>query len=149
MNIFVLSPCPVESAKLLDNRRVIKMILESVQLLSTSINMLGGKGPYKSTHVNHPCTVWTRTSKSNAEWLIKHLESLCAEYTKRYNKVHKCVEYIPTLKSNINIIPDIGLTPFENCTKFKEIDDVFLAYQLALNDKWEQDSIKGYEPRWE
>lgn len=148
MNIFVSSPCPVESAKLLDNRRVIKMILESTQLLSTALNVLGASGPYKTTHINHPCSIWTRTSRSNAWWLINHLEALCSEYTARYNKVHKCVEHIQEIKNKINVIPEIGLTPFENCTNFKEVNDVYLAYKLALNEKWENDTAKGYEPKW-
>lgn len=148
MNIFVSNPCPIKSAQALDNRRVIKMILESTQLLSTAINFYGGKAPYKSTHINHPCSIWTRTSKANAHWLLDHLKALCNEYTSRYNKVHKCVEYINTLEDMVNIIPDGSLTEFKNCTNFKDIDDVFLAYQVALADKWEQDTLKGYEPKW-
>lgn len=148
MNIFVSDPCPVKSAKALDNRRVIKMILESTQLLSTAINFHGGSAPYKSTHINHPCSIWTRTSRSNAYWLISHLKALCSEYTNRYNKVHKCAGYIEELERMVNVIPNGQLTEFKNCTNFKHISDVFTAYQLALAEKWKQDSLKGYEPKW-
>ena len=35
MNIFATSPCPVESARFLDDKRVNKMILESAQMMAT------------------------------------------------------------------------------------------------------------------
>ena len=41
MNIFALDPCPVKSAQYLDDKRVIKMILESAQLISTAIRGTG------------------------------------------------------------------------------------------------------------
>ena len=37
MNIFATSPCPVKSAEILDDKRVIKMILESAQILYTNM----------------------------------------------------------------------------------------------------------------
>jgi len=148
MNIFVSSPCPIQSAKYLDNRRVIKMCLESLQLLSTAINYYGGDGPYKSTHENHPCTLWVKESRTNAKWLLTHMKALCNEYTNRYGKHHKCESYLESIASAIEIIPDKGQTPFKNCTDFKHIDDVHQAYMLALNDKWEKDLVKGYTPKW-
>ena len=150
MNIFVTSECPVESAKYLDNRRVVKMCLESLQLLSTAINHYGGNAPYKSTHYNHPASIWTRESYWNALWLYKHFMALCNEYTARYGKIHKCETYAKQIESQLYLIPSIGVnrTPFVNCTKFKDIENVLVAYQVALADKWEQDSLKGYEPKW-
>ncbi len=44
---------------------------------------------YKATHVNHPCAVWARTSLNNYQWLVSLLDNLCAEYTKRYGRIHK------------------------------------------------------------
>lgn len=149
MNIFVSSPCPVESAKYLDNRRIIKMTLESMQLLSTAINYYGGTGPYKTTHKDHPCTKWVIESRSNAEWLVKHFKALCEEYTKRYNKTHKCESYIESIVSQLNLIPDNGLISFVNCTNFKDIANVHEAYRVALNDKWEKDFNKGLNVKWE
>ena len=75
MNIFVTHLDPVKCAQNLDDKRVIKMILESAQMLSTSINVSGGKGPYKTTHVNHPCSVWVRSSNANYYWLLNHFQA--------------------------------------------------------------------------
>lgn len=148
MNIFVTNPCPYKSAEYLDNRRVVKMILESMQILSTVISHYGGNAPYKPTHKNHPVVLWAQASKSNSLWLFEHFLALCGEYTKRYNKIHKCEQYASQVLPELSLVPEIGLTPFVNCTNFQDIEDVFLAYQIALNEKWDQDLLKGYEPKW-
>lgn len=91
MNIFVLHNDPVEAAKLLGDKHIVKMILESTQMLSTAHHVLDGYTPfYKPTHINHPCVVWARESLCNYYWLCQHALSMCSEYTRRYKKVHKC-----------------------------------------------------------
>ena len=49
----------VESAKSQDNYRVVKMILESCQMLCTNLNHLYGEqvAPYRSCHLNHPLSL--------------------------------------------------------------------------------------------
>jgi hypothetical protein len=69
VNIFVLHKHPRQAARMQCDQHVVKMTLESAQMLSTVINELGGEGPYKSTHVNHPCSVWARQSLGNFLWL--------------------------------------------------------------------------------
>lgn len=139
MNIFVSNNCPIKSAQFLDDKRVVKMILESAQLLSTAINECGGKGPYKNTHKNHPSAVWARETKNNYMWLFDHYIALCNEYKQRYNKEHKCYSLKQILLDNLNLIPDGPLTPFPNCTIFKNETDVIKAYNLYLLHKWEID----------
>ena len=61
MNIFVTSNCPILSAQALDNKRVVKMVLETAQVLSTAIFINSGityDGIYKPTHLKHSCTIW-------------------------------------------------------------------------------------------
>jgi hypothetical protein len=93
MNIFYLSNDTDECAKLHVDKHVVKMILETAQLLSNAHHMLDGdqviKPIYKLTHKNHPSAVWTRASKEHYDWLWHLLYSLCKEYTHRYDKVHK------------------------------------------------------------
>jgi len=134
MNIFMTSFCPHEAARNLDDKRVVKMVLESAQILST---ILGG--PYKPTHRNHPCTLWAGTSKSNARWLLRHMVYLCREYTSRYGRIHKCESLIAGFRVGIHTLSGRGPTQPVNCTPYKEIDDVCLAYQMCLNDKWDTD----------
>ncbi len=69
MNIFALDTDPVTCAQYHCDKHVIKMILESVQMLSTTCSILGAEAPYKPTHANHPCTKWVRESWENFGWL--------------------------------------------------------------------------------
>jgi len=80
MNIFALHNCPIESAKIQHDKHVVKMILESAQMLcSVFDNEKYNDIPYKRTHYNHPCTVWTRTDLNNFYWLVNHALALCNE----------------------------------------------------------------------
>lgn len=140
MNIFFTDECPIKCAKHLDDKRVVKMVLETTQLLSTAINELGGQGPYKSTHVNHPCSKWARNSDHNYIWLLKHLVALCNEYRSRYGKTHKCSQYIMQLTNDKPKFKIIGMTPRPNCTgEYAEMEDLYTAYKFYLNDKWSND----------
>ena len=115
MNIFVLNEDPVLAARDQCNKHVVKMILESAQLLVTAFPV--GATPYKHTHVNHPCGVWTRQSLSNYKWLLVHAIELCQEYTRRYGKHHKTEDVILNLLDAEPDLPDIGLTPFARAIK--------------------------------
>ena len=140
MNIFYLHENPEVCAKMHCDKHVVKMIIEYAQMLSTAHRMLDGvavKKPsksgktmvthwdlyegcddleaemtyYKAVHFNHPCTVWTRTSKQNYKYLYDLFCALCDEYTFRYKRIH---ETDMKLRSALwvfpNNIPDIGFT---------------------------------------
>jgi hypothetical protein len=144
MNIFVISNEPIRCAKMLDDKRVVKMILESAQLLSNAITYHGGIGPYRVSHKEHPCSIWARSTQGNYMWLFGLYVALLFEYTARFKKVHKCYELLPELADGHKLIPVDNRTPFVNCTPYKELD-VFKAYRLTLRDKWKNDKRK---PRW-
>jgi hypothetical protein len=65
------------------------------------------------THVNHPCTQWTQRCWGNYMWLSLHGLELCAEYTRRYGKVHKSHEVHRWLN---RVIPPTFETTTEICT---------------------------------
>ena len=94
MDIFVLDRDPVVAAQMQCDRHVVKMVLESAQMLSTAVNLLGGDARYKTAHVNHPCSVWARETAGNFLWLYDHGMALAKEYTERYGKRHKSEEVI-------------------------------------------------------
>ena len=96
MNIFFLSLSAQKAARMQCDKHVVKMILETAQLLCTAIHLLADEIPlgllmklYKCTHKNHPAAIWVRKSEHNFAWTLEHGLALCAEYTKRYGKVHK------------------------------------------------------------
>jgi len=67
MNIFVLDYDPRVAAQMMCDKHVVKMIVEGCQMLST-IHRLGGAEEdflYKKSFMNHPCTVWARSSSHN------------------------------------------------------------------------------------
>ena len=126
MNIFFLSNDPVKAAQMECDKHVVKMILESAQMLCTAHRVLDGtitRGPsksglttvkqyqhpdpvfdqllYKAVHVNHPSAVWTRENSANYNWHYRHFAALCEEYTFRYEKVHKTDYQLRGLLSNL------------------------------------------------
>ena len=89
MNIFYLDKCPEKAARLQYNKHVVKMILESAQMLCTAHHHYGNDTvPYKKAHYNHPSTIWARQSGENYTWLYRHMMELGREYEKRYSKKH-------------------------------------------------------------
>lgn len=108
MNIFVVDIDPVVAARSLHDKHVVKMIVESAQILSTCHPQ--GSVKYRHTHYNHPSCVWARESLQNYEWLFAHALALCEEYTYRYGKIHSCQLIIRSLPAPD--LPQIGLTSF-------------------------------------
>ena len=103
MNIFYLHHSPYLAAKVQYNKHVVKMILESAQMLCTAHHVYGNAEqklnvPYKQVHLNHPSTIWTRQCRANYGWLYLHMMALGYEYTKRYDKMHativKCATFL-------------------------------------------------------
>lgn len=93
-------------AKFHCDQHVVKMILESVQIMCTALNKKGITTPYKSTHSKHPCVLWTEKSYDNFLWLTKLTLALNDEYKYRYNKT--------TNHSSIDVLFEIKQTKFES-----------------------------------
>ena len=134
MNIFYLANDPAECARLHNDRHVIKMILETSQLLSTAHRVLDGiesvglsqsgrkqsayvlsdsreSALYSATHINHPSAIWVRKSYENYEWLYTLFTELMKEYTYRYGKNHACEKLIEPLYTPPTHIPKgVGFT---------------------------------------
>jgi hypothetical protein len=117
MNIFYLDKCPEKAARLQYNKHVVKMILESAQMLCTAHHHYGNDTvPYKKAHYNHPSTIWVREDFYNYIWLYDHMMALGDEYTKRYGKKHLSIEkcWWP-LSHRPPGIPEKGMTKMPQC----------------------------------
>lgn len=94
MNIFAVEQCPEQAARALPDKLIVKMPLETAQMLSTAHRYLSPveyceeKNLYKKAYYNHPCTVWARATHENYRWLLIHFITLCEEYNLRYNRNH-------------------------------------------------------------
>ena len=130
MNIFILDRNIRKCARYHADQHVVKMILESAQMLCTVVNLNGGEAPYRSTHSKHPCTIWTGESLANWRWLRRLALALNDEYRYRYpvSSDHKSAAVIRSLSPPR--IDDVGLTE----------------YALAMPDKYmvPRDAVQSY-----
>ena len=178
MNIFILDNDPVIAAQMQCDKHVVKMIVESAQMLSTVHRMVDGvmeRRPsksgsmlqyfklnderedmlYKACHFNHPSTVWTRESMHNYRWHYVHFAALCDEYTYRYGKVHstdtKLRKALSKLPQNI---PVKKMTPFKLAmAQFPECitEDAVESYRRFYETKQKRFKMawtKRPQPEW-
>lgn len=110
MNIFVLDTDPKKCAVYHNDKHVVKMILETAQLLCGSHHVTESQYeiPYKLSHKNHPCSIWVRECIENYIWLCDLGLELCEEYTYRYGKRHKSQDIIEWCLINTPNIPTNG-----------------------------------------
>jgi len=140
MNIFYLDKNPKIAAQMMCDKHVVKMILESAQMLSTAHRVLDGDkyaekmGLYKLAHKNHPSTIWVRSSELNYRWLWEHYVALMNEYTYRYGKIHATSRLRDALDKTPKNMPPIQLTdtftdPPQCMPAYCKGDDTVKAYQ--------------------
>lgn len=144
MNLFVLDTDPDVAAFYHCDKHVLKMIIETGQLLCTAHWVLWlkhlGKNrddfrllrdvndfllqnipvdeqpPWKMTHINHPCAIWVRETVSNYSWALRLMKALLLQYKIRYKKAHKSQAVYRWLHQNIPPgIKDESLTDFPIC----------------------------------
>ena len=97
MNVFILDLDVTKCAQFHCDKHVVKMILETAQIMSTALTSMGVKhNGYRSTHPNHPCCVWAR-NLSHLLYLRSLGRALGIEYHVRYGKRHKSLEVIEGL----------------------------------------------------
>lgn len=152
MNIFVLDQDCEKCAQYHCDKHVVKMILESAQMLCTALNKKGFSTPYKSTHSRHPCVLWVEASYANFVWLKNLAIALNTEYRFRFEKEsdHKSVAVIDVISHYR--YDDHGLTDFAQAMpdKYQVPGDAVSAYRrFYLGEKmafahW----TKRHVPEW-
>ena len=145
MNIFALNISPVVSAQIQHDKHVVKMVLESAQMLSSAFDK-SHNPPYKRAYFNHPCTKWTRFSRMNYSWLITHAKALAREYTWRYGKIHASTKVIQWCENNMDKIDfkQNDLTEFaqampeeyKNKNSVQAYQDYYVGTKLNSNPRW-------------
>jgi hypothetical protein len=110
---------PEIAARSLCDKHVVKMTLETAQLLSTAHRIVDGDESgrlsgdmetrlYHRTHVGHPCVRWSISSIENYLWLAEHFVYLCSEYRYRYGRIHKSFSIVDYL-----VNPPVGISAFK------------------------------------
>ena len=159
MNIFVTDRCPIQSARNLPDKHIVKMPLETCQMLAIiysdwyyGVGKLYKKDgtPYataRGAFRSHPCTIWAGKDQYNLAWLIRHGYALCHEYQARYDKVHTCFDVISQAERIYHRSFDIislsyassKVTEFTRAMpediKFDDTIDTITAYKRYLNTK--------------
>ena len=176
MNVFVTTPCPNESAEVLPDKHIVKMPLETCQMLAVVYSkwyfnwgneLLPKKDgtPYnteKGAFRGHPCTIWAAESLVNTAWLIQHGMALLEEHTKRYGKVHSCqtamnaAEEVFEKKTGKTLLCHKEVKGFARAMpeewKFDNTIDTFTAYKRYIASKpWVKDNylrIPNRKPEW-
>ena len=99
MNIFYLDEDIEVCARYHVDAHVVKMILESAQMLCTAAHVHGMSVPYKPTHLNHPCVIWAAASEDNWVWLRALMTALNKEYQYRFEhqKPHQSMVALQSL----------------------------------------------------
>ena len=151
MNIYYLHENPVTAAEMSCYKHVVKMILETAQLLCGAHWVTGSEAPYKLSHKNHPCSIWVRESLSNYLYLCDLGLELCKEYTYRYGRTHKSQQIIEwCLDKKLNI-KDKGFTEppkaMPNECKLESVIDSYRNYYIKEKKsfaKWKNREI----PNW-
>ena len=174
LNIFITSPDPWESARVLPDKHIVKMPLETCQMLAIVCSEKWGHGfgtlpkvdgtPYKTdkgSFRNHPCTIWANDFVMNWQWLLSHGLALCKEYTLRYGKVHTCEGTLlhaktilptgdPTGRSGKGPKPFVFAGPDE--FKYDETVDIYTKYKMYIASKpWVKDNylrLPNRKPEW-
>ena len=158
MNIFFLDFDTKKCAKYHCDKHVVKMILETAQLLcgvhhvtDHVTDKVTPQVPYKLSHKNHPCAIWTRESLSNYLYLCDLGLELCKEYTYRYGKRHKSQDVIEwCLMNKPDIVDKDFTTPPKAMPDEYKVGDVIQSYRNyyvgAKKDfcKWKNRDI----PEW-
>ncbi len=156
MNIFYLHEDPRKAAEYQYNKHVVKMILESAQMLCTAHHHYGNGDnvPYKKAHYNHPSTIWVRENSLHYDWLYEHMMALGDEYTRRYGKTHLSI----TKCGHLRAAPiDIPHEPFEQppqCMPDEYKDDCSLQaywnYYIGAKDlvaNWKTEYLYETRPK--
>lgn len=153
MNIFFLDEDPAKAARYHCDKHVVKMILETAQIVSTVYDRYGKHEEWmlKPCFKNHPCTLWAGNSRQNLIWLVTLGLELNRQYMNRYNREHKYFDLFARFGVSQHLfMPDNGLTPPalampEDCRMVDHVESYRLYYMTHKRNiaKW-----KNGAPEW-
>jgi hypothetical protein len=166
MNLFILSWDFKECAEFMFDKHVSKILLEAVQMLCTTIQIVDPENEitkkiqiYKIAHKNHPVTIWMRQSLENYIWTLNLVDAMHDEWKFRYDhpeeKMHKSyvvAKYLREYAPSADKFPSVGLTTFAlamppECKREDPIESYRTYYQSAEKQKiasWK----KRDKPTW-
>ncbi|MBF0184673.1 MAG: hypothetical protein HQM06_09830 [Magnetococcales bacterium] len=97
MNLFFLDREIARAVRYHSDQHVVKMALESTQILCSALWRHGVAAPYRPTHANHPTVLWAGDNLCHYRWMVRFALALCKEYTYRFGKIHRCQSILRAL----------------------------------------------------
>lgn len=161
MNIFYLNSDMAICAALHCDQHVLKMLVEYVQLMSNTAHYVDiPRDAYRPTHVNHPCSLWARQSRSNFEWLGGLVDRLNTQYRNRF---HRAVDHaswrvmLSFYHDVLSVLPNVTADPVPQCMpeEYKIAGRPFEAYQNYYKydkmkfAKWRKGVPELFRPEYE
>ena len=147
-----------KSAQAQPDKMLVKMPLETAQMLCTAHRVLDGddyadaNGLYKTAYKNHPCTIWARETSSNYIWLYEHFLALGEEYKYRYGREHASIIKLakPLLCIPENIKTDAMTPPAQAMPDEYKDDNPVVAYRnYVIHEKhYAQWNKNRKQPTW-
>ena len=166
MNLFILSWNWKECAEYMFDKHVSKILLEAVQMLCTTMQLIDPENEisnttklYKISHKNHPVTLWMRTSLENYMWTLNLVDAMHDEWKFRYNhpaeKMHKSYIVAQKLREHAphaDKFPSMGLTRFAlampvECKREDPIESYRVYYQTQEKQRIASWKKRG-KPEW-
>lgn len=170
MNIFFLSTNPELAVLDHCDKHVVKMVLETTQMMCTAHRLLDGDvaadamGLYKTAYANHPMTKWVRENQFNYAWTYRLLKELCSEYTYRYDRVHATqskgiLDALQKVPENICLgtetgrtvppmcMPDKYKNRFTGKTTFTDVVDAYRRYYIGEKKEFARWTNRP-QPKW-
>lgn len=154
MNLFILDEDPTVAAQMNCDSHVCKIILEAFQMMSlahlehdsTKVGLWNAR-----THRNNHVSLWVRENISNYNWTSEHALALCAEYTLRYGKIHKCEDMIRWCAENPPPLLRDTMSPFrqavaEDCYNINPVTayhNYYVRYKRSFA-RWKLGNTPGW-----
>jgi len=145
MNIFILHPDQSLCAEYHCDKHIVKMPLETTQMLCSVHWRYNSTAPYLKVHTKHPCTLWAGETVDNYKWLWEFGIELCKEYTYRYERTHACEKVLAIIKDPPVELTKRGTTIFPQAMpeEYKHRDPVvayreYYKYEKRRFAKWKK-----------
>ena len=148
MNIFFLHRDPSRAAKAQCDKHIVKMVLETTQMLSTAARRNGFDIGYKAAYPKHPMTIWVGDTHDNFVGLLntpknylKNIPLVMVNFTHLKKLLIKFMSIIQTRLLIISLSPHSACQMNLNNTILYVLTEIIMYIKL-VNGKVHQNGLK-------
>lgn len=158
MQLFILDKNPTLAVHYLADCHVIKLCLETAQILSGVIIRYGGvlsTDMPKPQNINHP-VIEAIDTNTKVSWVLSYFESLLEEYSNRFGRKHKYdnllglyFSYFPVATNTVGNCLGLACIFTNFITNKTDIVDAhrdYYRFKKSIIKRWKYTNCK--EPNW-